>query len=385
MAIPRQVNGERVDSQKLTKEEMERYSRQIILPEIGIDGQKKIKSSKVMVIGAGGLGCPALLYLAAAGVGTIGIVESDNLELSNLARQIIHTKSGIGHPKATSAKKAIKNLNPNVRVSTYHERLTKKNAMQILKNYDVIIDGTDNFPTRYLINDASFFLQKPLVYGSVFQFGGQISVLNLENGPCYRCIAPAAPKPGTVQNCQEAGVLGIVPGIIGTLQAQEALKIILGKETIAGFLLLYDAHETRLTQLKVVKNKNCALCGTRPTIHTLMETEFVCAREEEISVRELKEKMDNGDTFVLLDVREQEEWNAGRIPQAKHIPLAGLEKGVDILGKLSKNTPIVLHCRSGSRSMKALQILQKQGYKNIKSLSGGILAWTKMNLESKRC
>jgi|TARA_Y100000310_G_scaffold330539_1_gene402387 adenylyltransferase/sulfurtransferase len=358
---------------ELSKEELKRYSRHLSLPEVGTQGQEKLKQSKVLIIGAGGLGCPAAIYLAAAGVGTIGIVDFDKVELSNLQRQILYTEEDIGKPKTSIIKNQLEKLNKNININIYNEKLTSKNALEIIRNYDVIIDGSDNFPTRYLVNDACFFLKKPNVYGSIFRFDGQASVFNYQNGPCYRCLKPVPPSEATIPNCAEAGVIGVLPGIIGTIQATEAIKIILGiGDTLSGKLLVYNALSMNFKKLNLNKNKNCPICGINPTIKTLNEKN----KMEEISVKELKEIMDKKEDFVLIDVREKVEWDLGRIEGAILIPLSQIKNNnFGDLENIDKNKHIILQCRTGGRSADVLNILKNRGYNNLKNLVGGITGW----------
>lgn len=372
---------------KLSKEEMHRYARHLVLPEVGIKGQEKIKEGKVLVVGAGGLGSPALMYLAAAGVGTIGIADFDKVEENNLQRQIIHTTKNLGIKKTESAKEKILAINPNVKVETYDEKLTSKNALEIIKKYDVVIDGSDNFPTRYLLNDACVLSKKSLVYGSIFRFEGHASVFNYENGPCYRCLFPNPPPRGAVPSCAEAGVLGVLPGLIGTIQATEALKIILGVgETLSGRFLVYDALSMNFKALNLGKNKNCPICGESPRIKELVDYEEFCniredeekyLTEDEISVHQLKKMMDDHEDFVLVDVREEPEWDICKINGAKLVPLSQIADGnMDILENIEIDRKIVLHCHTGARSAQAVQILRSMGFKNLKNLVGGIDAWS---------
>jgi len=372
---------------KLTKQELSRYARHIVLSEIGMKGQEKIKQAKVLIVGAGGLGSPAALYLAAAGIGTIGIADFDEVEENNLQRQIIHSTKDIGTKKTESAKNTINNLNPNVKVEIYNEKLDSKNALEIIKKYDVVIDGSDNFPTKYLVNDACVLLKKPNVYGSVFRFEGHTTVFNYEDGPCYRCLFPNPPPKDAVPSCAEAGVLGVLPGIIGTVQATEAIKIILGiGETLSGRFLVYDALAMKFKELKLSKNKNCPICGESPRIKELIDYEEFCNMKEEeeksldeneISVRQMKKMIDDHEEFVLVDVREEYEWDICKIKGAKLIPLSRILKGdIDILETVERDKKIVLHCHTGARSADALQILRNKGFKNLKNLVGGIDAWS---------
>ena len=371
---------------KLSRQELSRYARHLVLPEVGIKGQERIKQGKVLVVGAGGLGSPALMYLAAAGVGTIGIIDFDKVEENNLQRQIIHSAKDIGALKTESAKISINNLNPNVKVEIYNEKLNSKNALKIVKNYEVVIDGSDNFPTRYLVNDACVLLKKPLVYGSIFRFEGHTSVFNYGGGPCYRCMFPNSPPRDAVPSCAEAGVLGVLPGIIGTIQATEALKIILGiGGTLSGRFLVYDSLSMNFKELKLGKNKNCPICGESPRIKELMDYEQFCNMKEEeekslekdeISVGKLKNMIDDHEDFVLVDVREEYEWDICKIEGAKLIPMSQImNDNIGILENIEKDKKIVLHCHTGARSSAVLQILKNKGFKNLKSLAGGIDAW----------
>jgi adenylyltransferase/sulfurtransferase len=373
-------------SKNLTKQELSRYSRHLVLPEVGIKGQEKIKQGKVLIVGAGGLGSPAALYLVAAGVGTIGIVDFDEVEENNLQRQIIHSTKDVGTLKTESAKKAILDLNPNVKVELYNEKLNSKNALEIIKKYDLVIDGSDNFPTRYLVNDACVLLKKPNVYGSIFKFEGHASVFNFEGGPCYRCLFPNPPPKGAVPSCAEAGVLGVLPGVIGTIQATESLKIILGKgDVLSERLLVYDALAMTFKELKLSKNKNCPICGESPSIKELIDYEEFCQmkeeeekalEEDEINVQQLKKMMDYHEDFVLVDVREEYEWDICKIEGAKLIPLSQIINGnIDILENIEKDKKIILYCHVGARSADALNILKSKGFKNLKNLVGGIDAW----------
>lgn len=371
---------------KLSNQELSRYSRHLVLPEVGIKGQEKIKQARVLIVGAGGLGSPAALYLAAVGIGTIGIVDFDNVEENNLQRQIIHSTKNLGTKKTESAKNAISNLNPNVKVEIYNEKLNSKNALKIIKKYDVVIDGSDNFPTKYLVNDACVLLNKPNVYGSIFRFEGHTTVFNYD-GPCYRCLFPNPPPRDAIPSCAEAGVLGVLPGIIGTMQATEALKIILGVgETLSGRFLVYDALSMTFRELKLGKNKNCPICGESPRIKELIDYEEFCNMrqeeeksldENEISVRQMKKMIDDHEDFVLIDVREEYEWDICKIKGAKLIPLSQIINGnIGDLESIERDRKIVLHCHTGARSADALQILRNKGFKNLKNLVGGIEAWS---------
>ncbi len=379
----------KTDSNELSQKEIQRYSRHLIMPEVGMEGQKKLKAAKILCVGAGGLGSPLAMYLAAAGVGTLGIVEFDVVDYSNLQRQILHDTDRVGKPKLQSAIDRLRAINPEVKLIGYATRLTSDNVLDIIKNYDIVIDGTDNFPTRYLVNDACVLLKKPNVYGSIFRFEGQASVFDSTKGPCYRCLYPEPPPPGLVPSCAEGGVLGILPGIIGTIQATEAIKIIIGKgETLVGRLLLFNALKMQFREMKLRKDDNCPICGKHPTITKLIDYEEFCGLtrgetsqvEEkkmdssvEITATELKELWDKNKKLKVVDVRNPEEYEICRIEGATLIPLSEIDSR---LGELNKNDEIVLHCHHGMRSMRALEILQKAGFKNLKSLSGGIDAWS---------
>ena len=365
----------------LSREEMERFSRHLILPEVGLEGQKRLKAGKVLCIGTGGLGSPLLLYLAAAGVGRIGIVDFDVVDVSNLQRQVIHGTSWVGKPKVESAKNRILEINPYCQVDVYNTALKADNALELFANYDVIVDGTDNFPTRYLVNDACVLTGKPNVYGSIFRFEGQATVFNYEGGPNYRDLYPEPPPPGLVPSCAEGGVLGILPGIIGLIQATETVKILLGiGTTLSGRLLLYDALKMSFRELKLRKNPDT------PPITRLIDYEQFCgipparageqAEIPEITVDELKAWMDAGKDFVLVDVRNPNEWELGRIPGAHLIPLPQIENGdgVEQVRRLLNGSELVVHCKSGVRSARALKILKAAGIEG-KNLRGGILAW----------
>ena len=376
-----------MSNEKLSKQELNRYSRHLVLPEVGIGGQERIKQGKVLIVGAGGLGSPAALYLAAAGVGTIGIVDFDEVEENNLQRQIIHSTKEISTLKVDSAKNSINNLNPNVKVETYNVKLNSQNAMEIIKKYDVVIDASDNFPTRYLVNDACVLLSKPNIYGSIFRFEGHTSVFNYDDGPCYRCLFPNPPPRDAVPSCTEGGVLGVLPGVIGTIQATEALKIIIEKgDTLSGRFLVYDALSMKFKEIKLSKNKNCPICGENPRIKELVDYEQFCNMKEEeeksltkdeISVHQFKKMIDDHEDFVLVDVREEYEWDICKIEGAKLIPLSLIINGdIDILENIESDKKIILHCHTGARSAEALQILRNKGFKNLKNLVGGIDAWS---------
>lgn len=376
-----------LDEIQLTKEEYERYSRHLILPEVGLEGQKRLKAASVLCIGTGGLGSPLLLYLAAAGIGRIGIVDFDTVDRSNLQRQVIHGTSWVGKPKIESAKNRIHEINPACQVDLHNVRLSSENALQLFEPYDVIVDGTDNFPTRYLVNDACVLTNKPNVYGSIFRFEGQATVFNYEGGPNYRDLYPEPPPPGMVPSCAEGGVLGILPGIIGVIQATETVKIILGKgTTLSGRLLLYDALNMKFRELKLRPNPE------RPVIEKLIDYEQFCgipqaqaeaAQQQsaipEMSVQELKQLLDSGENgFVLIDVRNPHEYEIARIPGAVLIPLPEIEQGagVDKVRELVNGHRLIAHCKMGGRSAKALAILKAAGIEGT-NVVGGITAWSR--------
>ena len=353
-----------------------------MIPDVGIEGQKKLKQAKVLIVGTGGLGSPASIYLAAAGVGKIGLVDFDVVDHTNLQRQIIYSTNDVGKKKTEASKERLKALNPNADIVAYETHLTSQNAMGIIKEYDIVIDGTDNFPTRYLVNDACVLLEKPNVYGSIFQFDGQASVFDSRKGPCYRCLYPEPPPAGLVPSCAEGGVLGILPGIIGLIQATEAIKIIFRKgEPLIGRLLLFNALDMKFRELKLRKNPKCQICGPNRAITKLIDYQQFCGvkgaektENEEIEIRplELKEMFDKKQDFILVDVREQHEYDICNIKGSKLVPLGELEER---LGELDKSKLIVLHCHSGARSMFALKKLQKLGFKKLKNLQGGIDGW----------
>ncbi len=369
---------------ELSNEEIARYSRHLIMPEVALNGQKKLKAAKVLTVGTGGLGSPLALYLAAAGVGTIGIVDFDVVDESNLQRQIIHGTSDVGRPKVESAHDKIKDINPNVEVRVHEEALASENALEIFRDYDVIVDGTDNFPTRYLVNDACVLLGKPNVYGSIFRFEGQASVFWAEAGPCYRCLYPAPPPPGLVPSCAEGGVLGILPGAIGVVQATETVKLILGiGEPLVGRLLLYDALGMSFREMKLRKDPNCPICGENPTVTELIDYEEFCgipqanAAEEkngvpEITVQELKRKMDSGGGLNVLDVREPHEYEVANIG-AKLVPLGELPQR---LAEFGRDENFAIHCKTGGRSAKAVKLLHDAGFQHVYNVKGGITAWS---------
>jgi len=367
----------------LGKEEIARYSRHLIMPEVGMEGQKRLKAASVLLIGTGGLGAPLGLYLAAAGVGRIGLVDFDVVDASNLQRQVIHGTKDVGRKKLDSARDRIRDVNPNVVIEGHEVMFTSENALEIAKNYDIVIDGTDNFPTRYLVNDVCVLLKKPNVYGSIFRFEGQASVFWAEKGPCYRCLYPEPPPPGLVPSCAEGGVLGVLPGVVGTIQATEAIKLILGQgEPLIGRLLLYDALAMRVRELKLRKDPNCPICGEHPTIRELIDYVEFCgvaphpeqelAADLTIEPEELQQKLARRDRFVLIDVRNPEEWEICRIEGAKLIPLADLPSRVS---ELDSAEELILYCKMGGRSAQAVEFLRGAGFRKVKNLSGGILAW----------
>jgi sulfur-carrier protein adenylyltransferase/sulfurtransferase len=364
----------------LSKEEIQRYSRHLIMPEVGMEGQLKLAKAKVLMIGAGGLGAPLGLYLAAAGVGRLGIVEFDKVDYTNLQRQITFTTQDVGRPKALAAQERLSAMNPTIRIDTYQTALTSANALDLFRDWDIIVDGTDNFPTRYLVNDACVILKKPNVYGSIFRFEGQSTIFSYPGGPCYRCLYPEPPPPGLVPSCAEGGVLGILPGIIGLIQATEAVKLILERgEPLVGRLLLYDALAMRFRELKLRRNPDCPVCGDHPTITKLIDYQQFCGIAPEpptvqnIDPLEVKAKIDRGEKFQLIDVREPHEWQIGHIPQAKLIPLGELPKR---LNELDSAVELVAHCKSGVRSAKACDLLRQAGFKKVSNMTGGILAWS---------
>jgi sulfur-carrier protein adenylyltransferase/sulfurtransferase len=379
------IGTERAD---LSPAEALRYARHLILPEVGPQGQRRLKASRVLMVGAGGLGSPIGMYLAAAGVGTLGIAEFDVVDATNLQRQVLHGTSDIGRPKLESARKRLREINPHVHVEAHPVRLTSANALEILRGYDVVVDGSDNFPTRYLVNDACVLLGIPYVYGSIFRFEGQASVFAVEGGPCYRCLFAEPPPPGLVPSCAEGGVLGVLPGIVGSIQANEAIKLLLGiGEPLVGRLLMFDALKLRFRELKLRRDPGCPVCGDHPTIRELIDYERFCGivppdeeknvlnRVPEITATELKQRLDRGERLTIVDVREPYEWEIGNLGDygARLIPMAELEERLD---ELDRDEEIVLQCRSGSRSGNALKFLREQGFERLHNLKGGILAWS---------
>jgi sulfur-carrier protein adenylyltransferase/sulfurtransferase len=373
----------------LSPDEIKRYSRHLIMPEVGMDGQRRLKAGSVLCIGAGGLGSPAGMYLAAAGIGRIGIVDFDVVDFSNLQRQILHGTKDVGTSKNESAKRTINDLNPHVQVDTYETLLTSQNALDLFRQYDVILDGTDNFPTRYLVNDACVLTGKPNAYGSIFRFEGQASVFATKEGPCYRCLYPEPPPPGLVPSCAEGGVLGVLPGMIGIIQATETIKLITGiGEPLIGRFVIYDALKMRFRELKLRKDPECPVCGTNPTVTKLIDYEQFCgirpevdlsqvaganvSNDWEITPVELKKKIDAGETPFILDVREPNEYQINRIAGSTLIPLGELPRRYQ---ELPRDREIISQCKSGARSAKAMDFLKSVGFPNVKNLKGGILAW----------
>jgi adenylyltransferase/sulfurtransferase len=372
---------------ELTNDEIKRYSRHLIMPEIGMDGQRRIKAGKVLCIGAGGLGSPAAMYLAAAGVGTIGLVDFDVVDFSNLQRQIIHGTPDVGRSKLASAKDRLHALNPHVDIQTYETALSSENALELFEPYDVILDGTDNFPTRYLTNDACVLLGKPNAYGSIFRFEGQASVFGTKEGPCYRCLYPEPPPPGLVPSCAEGGVLGVLPGVIGVIQATESVKLITGiGEPLIGRFLIYDALRMHFRELKLRKDPDCPVCGTHPTVKKLIDYEQFCGLRPaatetahvstsnglEITAVELKKRLDRGDKLKIIDVREPNEFQINRIPGGELIPLGEVPRRY---AELDPEEEVVVLCKMGGRSAKAADFLRSVGFKRVLNLKGGILEW----------
>ncbi len=370
----------------LSNEEVARYSRHLIMPEVGMEGQMKLKAASVLCIGAGGLGSPVAMYLAAAGVGRLGIVDFDVVDYSNLQRQVIHGTPDVGRPKLESARDTLNAINPEVRVETHEVALSSSNALDLLGGYDVIVDGTDNFPTRYLVNDACVLLGKPNAYGSIFRFEGQASVFAAEDGPCYRCMYPEPPPPGLVPSCAEGGVLGVLPGVVGTIQATEAVKLIMGAgEPLVGRFLVYDALRMRFRELKLRKDPDCPVCGDAPTVTELIDYEQFCGvtpaapapepaagGADDATVEQLKARIDRGDGVFVLDVREPQEYRICSIPGSTLIPLGDLSSR---LHELAGRGEMIVHCKSGARSAKAVKLLHEAGFAQARNLRGGILRW----------
>ena len=382
MAI--QTDALKQEEVKLSKEEIQRYSRHLIMPEVGLEGQLKLKRARILCIGTGGLGAPLGLYLAAAGVGHLGLVDFDVVDSSNLQRQVTFTTEDVGKSKSEAARARLKALNPTIEITAYETRLTSENALELFKDYDIVVDGTDNFPTRFLVNDACLLLGKPNVYGSIFRFEGQATVFGYPGGPCYRCLYPEPPPPGLVPSCAEGGVLGVLPGIIGSIQAMETIKLILGTgEPLVGRLLLFDALAMRFRELKLRRNPECPLCGEHRTLDKLIDYEEFCGIrcEEapamtdgivEITPKELKARQERGDDLFILDVREPHEFQICNL-NGKLIPLGELPGRVS---ELDSSREMVVHCRSGKRSADAIRFLQTAGFKKLLNLKGGVLAWS---------
>jgi adenylyltransferase/sulfurtransferase len=371
----------------LTIDEVRRYSRHLIIPDVGMTGQKRLKNAKVLCVGAGGLGSPALMYLAAAGVGTLGIVEFDTVDESNLQRQIIHGQSDIGRPKAESAADKIREINPYVKVIIHNEALSNDNVMEIFAGYDLIVDGTDNFATRYMVNDAAVFLKKPYVWGSIYRFDGQASVFWAEHGPCYRCLYPEPPPPGMVPSCAEGGVLGVLCASVGSIQVTEAIKLLAGiGEPLLGRLVVYDALEMTYRRIKVRKDPDCAICGENPTVTELIDYEDFCGTISEeaseaaagstITARELKDWLDAGKSVELIDVREINEYEIVKIPGAKLIPKGEIVGGA-ALADLPQDRQLVLYCKTGVRSAEALAAVKRAGFRDAVHVQGGVVGWVR--------
>ena len=375
-----------IELPELTRDDLSRYSRHLILPEVGVEGQRKLKAASVLCVGTGGLGSPLALYLTAAGVGTLGLVDFDVVDASNLQRQIIHSTADIGRSKLDSAEEKLKALNPELKVQKHNTLLSSANALDILKDYDVVADGTDNFPTRYLVNDACVLLGKPNAYGSIFRFEGQASVFATKDGPCYRCLYPEPPPPGLVPSCAEGGVLGILPGLIGVIQATEAIKLILGiGEPLIGRLLLVDALKMRFRELKLCKNPECPVCGAHPTVTQLIDYQQFCGLEAasdvqkavkngipQLSAKDLKRRMDAGENLFILDVREPFEYKIANIG-GKLIPQNEVPQR---LAEIDRDREIIVQCKSGGRSQRIAEFLKQSGFPNVANLAGGILAWS---------
>jgi adenylyltransferase/sulfurtransferase len=380
------IDPARLEKIEFSNDEIARYSRHLIMPEVTLEGQKRLKAASILCIGAGGLGSPIALYLAAAGIGRMGLVDPDVVDFSNLQRQILHGTKDVGRKKLNSARDRIREVNPNVQIDLHDTLFTSENAEEIVRDYDIVIDGTDNFPTRYLSNDICVFLKKPNVYGSIFRFDGQCTVFAPHlGGPCYRCMFPEPPPPGMVPSCAEGGVLGVLPGIIGVIQAIEAIKLIMGLgESLIGRLVHFDAINMKFREFKLRRDPKCPVCGANPTITKLIDYDQFCgipqaaaaeAAEAPIptmTVRELKQKLDNADKFLLLDVREPFEWDICHIDQAKLIPLGQLPSR---MSELDSADEIVIHCKSGARSAKAVRLLQEAGFSKLHNVEGGITAW----------
>jgi adenylyltransferase/sulfurtransferase len=378
------------DLPELSRDDFQRYSRHLILPEVGVEGQRKLKAARVLCVGAGGLGSPASLYLAAAGVGTLGLVDFDTVDVTNLQRQILYSTFDVGRRKLEAAAERLSGLNPDLNVVTHDTRLSSANALDLFRQYDVIVDGADNFPTRYLVNDACVLTGKPNAYGSIFRFEGQASVFATADGPCYRCLYPEPPPPGLVPSCAEGGVLGVLPGIVGTIQATEAIKLIIGSgRTLAGRLLLFDALTMEFRTVRTRRDPDCPVCGSKPIVTSLIDYEEFCgipapaaartalSPEFEISVEELSARTEARDRIWILDVREPNEYQICRIPGSTLIPLGELPGRLSEIPQGASGPEVIVHCRSGVRSAKAVTLLRDHGFTRVKNLKGGILDWIK--------
>ena len=377
------MSGTNGGSVQLSADELRRYSRHIVMPEVGLDGQRKLKAGSVLLVGTGGLGAPLGLYLAAAGVGRLGLVDFDVVDFTNLQRQVTFSTGDVGRSKIAAARERLQGINPHIQIEAHEVRLDSSNALDLLRNYDIIVDGTDNFPTRYLVNDACVLLGKPNVYGSIFRFEGQASVFWAERGPCYRCLYEEPPPPGLVPSCAEGGVLGVLPGIVGTIQAMETIKLLLGEgEPLIGRLLLFDALQMRFRELRLRKNPQCAVCGPNPRVTALIDYEQFCGMSPQvteavlnpgdISPQDVKARLDRGDDLVVIDVREPYEWEICRIPGTTLIPLKTLPERA---GELPRDRDIIVHCKLGGRSAKAVEFLRAAGFTRVYNMAGGIHAW----------
>lgn len=390
LSVETSVNYEKGRRIMMTNEQVMRYGRHLIMPEMGVVGQEKLMAAHVLMVGAGGLGSPSALYLAASGIGEMTIIDPDVVDLSNLQRQILHSTSGVGMPKVESAKARINEVNPNVKVNAIQDQLSNDNVRQLVRECDIVVDGTDNFQTRYMVNDACVFEKKLNVYGSIFRFDGQSTVFCDPEGPCYRCMFPEAPPPGMVPSCAEGGVLGILPGVIGVIQATEAIKLLIGKgDPLIGRLMTYDALAMKFREFKVRKDPTCPVCGPNPTITELQDYDYFCGlghvetgEDSEpisaVTARQLKERIDAGEKITLLDVREPQEWDITHLPDARLIPLNDLPSR---LNELDTADETVVYCHHGMRSARAIGLLQKMGFKKLKNLAGGIDAWA-VNVDS---
>ncbi|HEY3052822.1 MAG TPA: molybdopterin-synthase adenylyltransferase MoeB [Thermoanaerobaculia bacterium] len=361
----------------LTDHERNRYARHLALPEIGEEGQERIKRASALIVGVGGLGSPAAMYLAAAGIGRLGLVDFDTVDETNLQRQILYGESVVGERKLDAAWKRLRDLNRNLRIETFNDRLSSRNALPLMEPYDIILDGTDNFAARYVVNDACVMLHKPNVYGSIYRFEGQVSVFDATRGPCYRCLYPDPPPPHLVPSCAEGGVLGVLPGVVGSIQATEAIKLITGAgDPLIGRMLLFDALTMTFRSLRLPKNANCKVCGADPEIRQLIDYEEYCGpvNSMEITARELADRLQRGEESLLLDVREENEWSLGHLENARHIPMRQIPAQID---SLPRDAEIVVYCRSGGRSANVQRYMLEQGFKKVKNLAGGLKAWAR--------